>query len=312
MELTSLNLPLAALPANKGRGRTFEVRTLPEKVIQLGEAMLMTVNSDAKTMESLFQTFQDFLRKNPRLALDQGFLLFHIDIVVQGIKSSSATTYARTLLSAYHRQPDSTFPSKSPLIGDLFKILELISCEEETEHALDISAEEAWRIIDGLQGALKVAAWLMLVAGFRCKDQTYLMVEDLKFSMVRKEPDEPPKPSMTVGFRWTKNHRSKSERYCITVFPPIFIKELIDMIAGRKFGRLFAVAPEVGALNNALGKVAAPGVTSYSLRRAFIQDIIADNTVGARTEWFAVMRMTGHHRLETLRNSYAKPFENSL
>jgi len=45
-------------------------------------------------------------------------------------------------------------------------------------------------------------------------------------------------------------------------------------------------------------------MTSYSVRRAYIQGVIAQNTVGDVTEWLEVARLTGHHKLEVLRTSY--------
>ncbi len=54
------------------------------------------------------------------------------------------------------------------------------------------------------------------------------------------------------------------------------------------------------------------GMTTYSLRRAFIHQVIRQHTVGEVTAWLAVARLTGHHQLEVLRTSYALAFADTL
>ena len=179
--LTELKLPLASLPSASGRGRTFEIRVVPDRVVELAEQLLMLVNPDAKSMASIFATFQDFMRVNPRLGIDVAFLLFLFDAVAQGLKASSAITYGRTIISALSRKGT---PLTSPIVGDTFKIFETILADEETEHARDISEDEAWAIIDGMEiGETRLCAWLMLVAGPRCKDQEHFKVSDFKLKL---------------------------------------------------------------------------------------------------------------------------------
>jgi hypothetical protein len=66
LDLTDLRLPKEALPSGKGRGRTFEIRRVPGRVVELTEALLMTINTDAKSMTSLVLDFEKFHSLNPR------------------------------------------------------------------------------------------------------------------------------------------------------------------------------------------------------------------------------------------------------
>ena len=191
-------------------------------------------------------------------------------------------------------------------MGDAFRILDLISADEDTDHAVDVSEEEAWAIIGRLRGSVKVLAYLMLVIGTRCKDQEHIQIQDLLFR---------PDGSMIVYFRWTKNHRDSKKRYSIIVRPKIFIRELLDAVtAAPRESRLFRQGIEVTELNSALSEATdgKPGVTSYSLRRRFIHNCIAGATVGETTKWLDVAALTGHYDLEVLRNSYAEKFTNTL
>jgi hypothetical protein len=251
-------------------------------------------------------TSRNFIRLTPG-DIDEALLLFGIDIVVQGIKASSATTYIRTIMSAYTRRGT---PISSPLVGDCFKILEMIACEEEVDHAVDIEEDEAWDIIAQLEGTVKLAAWFMLVIGARCADLAHLQSQDIRFEVVA-EGDLAGRGRMSVSFRWTKNHRGRSDRYTIHVYPKVIISELRALFVSR--GRLFNLAPQVADLNKALKNVCkTEGVTSYSLRRLFVQSVIKEKTSGDVTNWIEVIKITGHHALKVVRNSYTKPFQNTL
>lgn len=114
MDLTVLRLPKESLPTGNGRGRTFEVRKVPERTIDLCNTLLMATNTDAKSMASLYETFQRFSEVNVKQEKDVRFMLFLVDIVVQGIKPSSAVTYGKTLLAAFSREAS---PLVSPLIN---------------------------------------------------------------------------------------------------------------------------------------------------------------------------------------------------
>jgi hypothetical protein len=303
--LTEMKLPQASLPSGQGRGRTFEVRKVSDKLVELADALLLAVNSDAKSSTSIFETFKSFEKLNPKMSRDVCLLLFLVDIVSQGIKASSAITYGRQILGAISRTGEIL---KSPLIGDAFRILDLISADEDTEHAIDISEEDAWWIIGRMRGEQRLLAFLMVCTGIRCKDQEHILCSDLLFEASGK---------MTLYFRWTKNHRRSKERYSIVVQPKEFIPELLDALAAGPQQRLFPRALAVGELNSAL-KLAVVDrpelaeVTSYSLRRRFIHAIIQEKTEGAVTRWVEVAALTGHYDLEVLRNSYAPRFSNTL
>ncbi len=308
--LTALRLPMSAAPSGAGRGRTFVARKVTGRLLALADAMLLAVNTDAKSMSSLMAMFDEFETLNIGIPRDGCFLLFLLDAVSQGIKASSAVTYGRTLLAGFHR---SGTPLISPLVDDLFRIMELIRAGEDTDHAIDITVDQAWSIVDAVPlGPVRLAIYFVLAFGCRVADLVCVLTEDLAFN-----PDR----SVTLYFRRTKNHRSAKQRYSIRITPRRFIDELTGIIGrrGAIFGGVVA-AVSVAQVNQALaaaaGSVFGPegleGVTSYSLRRCFIHTCISKATVGDVTDWMTVAKSTGHYDLEVLRNSYAKKFDNVL
>ena len=65
---------------------------------------------------------------------------------------------------------------------DTFSILELINAaEEDSNHALDITDDEAWSIVLQLSGDIRLLAYLVLVIGIRPADQEHILSEDLVF-----------------------------------------------------------------------------------------------------------------------------------
>jgi hypothetical protein len=269
--------------------------------VELAEALLMEVNTDAKSMTSLMNVFAEFLRLNAEYEknLDVALMLFVLDAVIQGLKASSGVTYGRTILAAYSRMGQ---PINSALTTDLFRILEVILAEEETEHALDITEELAWNIIAQLPADLQPVAYFMLTIGARCRDLCHLHTRDFLFHSDGR---------LCVSFVYTKNHRSRKDRYSVVLRPKFFPKYLKELFPPGRDQPLFAKAPDVNVLNRALDKV-HPGVTSYSLRRNFIHAVIAAKTEGDVTAWLEVIKITGHHSLEVIRNSYAPRFQNTL
>ena len=101
-------------------------------------------------MTSLRQHFDLFCEVNKRSKYprDVLFMLYLVDAVVQGIKPASATTYGRTLQCSFSREGE---PLSSPLVKDTFDMLELLAAEDESEHARDITVEEAWALVRILQ-----------------------------------------------------------------------------------------------------------------------------------------------------------------
>lgn len=300
--LTNLLLPV--VPPPRKRERTFVVREVPQRTIELANAMLLAVNTDAASMTSIVKTFEEFRIKNPKIdAIDKCLLLFILDAVVQGLAASSGMTYMRTIVSAFSRAGT---PIVSPLVGDLAKILEMIQSGEECDHAVDIDCEGAQRIIDSLQGVDKVVGFLMVSAGPRVADMKHMLKTDLAF----EQPN-----IMKVYFRFTKNHRSRGDRYTVVVRPRFFPTELVAHLKGT--GPILEEAYNVADFNKKLAEASAllglpEGITSYSLRRRFIHDVIERNTTGDDIKWVEVVKATGHHTLEVLRNSYAKKFDNVL
>ena len=301
--LNELRLPKRA-EEHQGRGRTFVVREVPGRVLDLADALLLGVNPDAKSMCSLMATFAEFQKKNPKiLGTDCQLMLFIIDIVVQGLKASSALTYLRTIVSGLRRAGSAV---DSPLIGDTAKICQLILAGEETEHAVDVSEDDAWRLVDALDHNDKVTGFFMLTAGIRCADLVWLLAGDVRFLR------------MQIYFRRTKNHRTTGQRFSITVQPRKVYAELISWLQAKELGgRLFASGSDVAkfnaALKDAAEKTGLPeGITSYTLRRRFIHSVIENHTEGDKVEWLEVVKATGHYNLEVVRNSYGRKFENVL
>ena len=109
--LTDLKLPLASMPTGLGRSRTFEIRPATERLIQLADALLMTVNTDAKSSTSIYEAFKSYHAIHPEIEIGACFLLFLLDAVSQGLKASSAKTYGRQ--SASVARTRSTFKSKT-------------------------------------------------------------------------------------------------------------------------------------------------------------------------------------------------------
>ena len=103
------------------------------------------------------------------------------------------------------------------------------------------------------------------------------------------------------------------EAYTIRVKPPegCLIPELADVL-GKANANVDVL--DCDAFNREVKKINGyvEGMTTYSLRRAFIHQVIRQHTVGEVTAWLAVARLTGHHQLEVLRTSYAPAFADTL
>ncbi len=289
LELTDLRLPAEALPKGEGRGRTFEIRVVPTRTVELTELHLL---------------FNKFAELNKKYERDVLFMLFMVDIVVQELKPSSAITYGRTLISAFSREGK---PLVSPLVKDTFDILELLAAEDDAEHARDISEQEGWELVRILQGDAKIIAFLQVVVGPRVADLEYILKGDIKFHDDGR---------MTLYFRRTKNRRHRGARYAVVVRPANFPAELLGYFVGQAEHRLFAKPPTVEDFNNALKAACRTlemeACTSYSLRRMFIHSVIKKATTGDVIDWLAVIRSTGHHSLEVIRCSYAQKFDSVL
>ena len=306
-ELTELRLPKST-GDRRPCARKFVVRTVPRRTVELADALLLQVNSDARAMASLFDVFAEFRVKNPLITeIDAALMLFIIDIIVQGIKASSAQTYLRSLVAAFQRKGT---PIQSPLVSDTAAICQLIMAGEETEHAIDIDLEDAWTILENVSVEWRPVAFLMLSAGIRCADLNWILVGDLRFTGDKK---------MHVYFRRTKNHRTTRQRFSIAVEVRMVFPELIALVNRKEGFPLFERRVEASDFNRELQRAArvagherARELTSYSLRRCFIQTAIAEKTTGDIVAWMEVVQLTGHLNLETLRTSYAPKFANNM
>lgn len=200
-------------------------------------------------------------------------------------------------------------PIISPLVGDTSKILELIMAGEDVDHAIDIDEAAAWKIVEMLEDDDQLVAFFMLSAGPRCADLEHILKTDVKFLIENNEKQ------MRIYLRRTKSRRTSKERFTVVVrprwYPPLLTKLFVGV------GPLFPGGCSVGKFNSALARTTAAlgmeeGITSYSLRRRFIHTCISGCTQGSTTEWLEVIKATGHHSLEILRNSYAPKFSNVL
>lgn len=311
LRLTDLCLPMQCVRAR--REGKFVVRVVPLETVSLCEELLMRVNTDGATMTRLYDQFKEFRvlnGLNDEGSKARSLWLFIIDCFVQGLKASSCKTYCSLLLEAHRR---SGAPFSGPLVGDLVKALALLHCEEETEHAPDIPLETAWTILRTLGkefSKARLTIFLLLALGCRCADAENLVCEDIRINN---------DGSISISYGITKNHRCKLKSYSIRIRPRELIPELsaivsapvntpIPHLSATELNRVLAA--EVPKMN--LGNL--EGLTSYSFRRAFIQDIVGRHKSedGSLVDWLGVARFTGHNNLDVLRVAYTQRFENTL
>ena len=310
LSLSDLCLPLSCVrPRREGK---MQVRVLPERTIRMVESMLERVNSDGATMTRLYAQFDEFVTLNGLPAVEavdraKSLWLFIIDGFEQGLKASSCRTYCSLLIEAHRRAGKMMHV---PLIGDLQKALALLHCEEETNHAPDIPLDTCWKILHASTPVVRLTIWLLLAVGCRCAD-----AENLKCGDLRLNPDA----SVSISYSITKNHRSKLHQYAIRIRPRELIPELAAIVRAPES----APMPYLSAadLNKAL-ELEIPKMslelsvtpTSYSFRRAFIQDIVARHRSedGSIVDWLGAARFTGHNNTDVLRVAYTQKFENTL
>jgi len=192
------------LPATEQqtRKRSFVVRQVPLSTLNMTKALVAEVNATTSKNIAITKVFYDFVAVNdtPKGTVELAFLflLFFIDITLQGLGISSAITYARGVLGVESRAGRRI---EGPYVDDLFKILNLLQSSEEVDHAADVTLEQAWKIVDLLTDELQMLCWLMVVTGARAKDLQRMTFSQFTFHMVNG------RPQMKVHFRYTKGRR---------------------------------------------------------------------------------------------------------
>jgi len=282
----------------------YVVRVMPPAVVEKALALLSNANEDAATIRRLVQDFRSFQEMNRIERDDVALFFFLYDIGDQGLKASTLKSYAKLILEGTNREGK---PIKGPVVKDTFKILNIMEAEDDVEHAPDFTDAELEEIFRSLsEGLLRLTFWTLRLCGCRAADGERL--NGTSFRIIPPEGAEAAK--LKIFFRVTKNRRRKSESFSITTTPTCWIKEfslffekecLTKLMGCDSFNRqLREHMKEKNILQDERGK----RISTYSLRRNFIQRMIKRHTVGDTTEWLEVAKLTGHHGAETLRSSY--------
>jgi hypothetical protein len=262
--------------------------------------LIQSVNEDASTMRRLVAHYEEFKAMNHIQRPDIALFAFIVDIGLQGLKPSTCKSYVKLVLEGKSREGSRIV---GPLVSDIFKVLNLMEAEGDSAHAIDVEMPVLESILWALPpGRLRLTFFLLLYVGCRAADGVRL-----SSGAFRVDTDG----NLLVHFRITKNRRRKAEAFTVRVRPPRMIPELIELIRAEDH----APCPTLPCdLFNQQIKTAAgyvEGMTSYTLRRAFIQQVIKEKTVGDTTAWLEVARLTGHHSLEILRTHYTASIFNT-
>ena len=285
-------------PKTETRGRPtgstkYVVRVMPPDVVTKVLTLIKSVNEDADTMRRLVTHYNEFKLMNSIVRPDVALFAFVVDIGTQGLKASTCKSYTRLILEGSAR---SGTKISGPLVADLMKVLNMMEAEDDVEHAVDVPLDVLEGILAGLpSGRFRLTFFVLLYIGCRAADG-----QRLTAGAFRIEPDG----SLRIHFRLTKNHRRRQEAYTICVKPPCLIPELVDLIRASPESPCPTLSCDV--FNREVKEITGyvTGMTTYTLRRAFIHAVIQRNTKGNVTEWLEVARLTGHHQLEVLRTSY--------
>ena len=172
--LNKFGLPAAKRQREVGAGRTFKIRRTPMATAVVTTRCLELITPNGVSDANIAQDFEAFAVLNGCDAdedRDLFCLIFVIDMTLQGIKPSSAKTYLSAILRMARRVDN---PIRGPHINDAYKILDLLSSEEEASHARDITLQEAIEIVSRLSGIVQATVFFMIICGARVKDLTRL------------------------------------------------------------------------------------------------------------------------------------------
>lgn len=301
-----------------GEGRRIlKIRRVPMMTTYVVSELMKKLNDNATSDHNIAQDFDHFCEINDvDHVFDRDFLLliFAVDMTLQGLKPSSALTYVNAILRMNRRQGN---PVTGCHVGDAIKILSFLDSEEEAKHAVDVTLEQALRIMLKMSGIAQATIWFMITCGARVKDLTRL-----KRSQIEWRVD-----SIAINFKFTKNHRANLDQY--TVIVPVVlpvVDSVVQILHCKSDACPFTL--DVDAINDALHKTQEPmypwlptldepeeplRVTSYSFRRRFVQETIAMHTnEQGFTNWLDCAKLTAHYEIKVLRNRYTGAFQNTL
>jgi len=300
---------LPSITAHQRTGpRRFEVRQVPWTTIKTTMFLLDAVNPAGADQRSIYRLYENFAQCNSDEAgtfydSDEMLLLFIMDIIIQGIKASSAQTYMSSILKMAER---SGRKIKGPLVKDLRKILNMLRLDDEVDHAMDIDEPQAAEVLKNLRGEAQAMCAILIITGARVADVLQLEGVHVKWTA----------EYVTVHFRSTKNRKSPDK-----VFTANYKLDCIDLEACAESltavlkssqtpkSKMFHLSVE--EFNAEVKRVWRHGSsypTSYSFRRLAIQRFVKQAMVQEDgiwvVKWARALALTGHLRLETLRTRY--------
>jgi len=292
--------------------RRFQVRRVPWATIKTTMFLLDAVNPAGADQRSIYRLYLNFVACNSDESRelydsDEMLCLFIVDIIMQGIKASSAETYMCSILKIAKR---SNHKIAGPLIHDLRKMLHMLRLDDEVDHAVDITEEIALELLRSLKAEAQAVCAMLMITGARVADLLHIEAKDVKWM----------REYVTVHFKCTKNRKNPNK-----VFTANYKLDFLDMeICSASLMAVLkaAQAPKEKVFRmtaedfNAQVKLVwkpewgAKVATSYSFRRLAIQRFVKQSMVEEDgvwvVKWARAMALTGHLRLETLRTRYVE------
>lgn len=176
----------------------YVVRVMPAATAARVIELIRESNPDADTIRRLLTDLACFQQMNRIVRPDLALFSFVVDIGMQGLKPSTCKSYLRLMLEGSARAGKKI---AGPLIGDLFKALNLMEAEDDVEHAVDVPIPVLEEMLRNMRpGKLRLTFFLLLYVGCRAADGMRLTA-----GAFRVQPDG----GLRVHFRITKNHRTR-------------------------------------------------------------------------------------------------------
>jgi len=302
---------LPSITAHQRSGpRRFEVRQVPWNTIKTTMFLLDAVNPAGANQRSIYRLYENFVNCNsdeagPFYETDEMLLLFILDIIIQGIKASSAQTYMSSILKIAERSGKKI---RGPLVKDLRKILNMLRLDDEVDHALDIEEVQAAEVLRNLRGEAQAMCAMMIITGARVSDLLNLEAKDIKWAS----------DFVTIHFKCTKNRKNPNKVFTANYkLNCINLDCCADALAashkGARMQKEKVFHMTVDDFNACIKRVwkcewGEKHATSYSFRRLAIQRFVMQSIVEEDgvwvIKWARAMALTGHLRLETLRTRY--------
>jgi len=317
---------LPSISAHKKTGtRRFEVRKIPWLTIKTCYYLIDAVNPSAADDRSIYDQFVQFRDKHVDdvgvclYSDDEMLLLFCVDIMIQGIKASSAETYMAAIVRMSQRRGHRI---KGPLVKDLRKIFKMLRLDDEVDHAVDISEEMSMLVLQGLSAEAAAMCLMLIITGARVSDLLNLDAANVMWGA----------EYVTIHFKCTKNRRNPSKvftaNYPYAINMEIGGPTLVALMEKARCDgpktKLFSLSVDAfnAAVRSAWKTEWSPPEwqgsvpTSYSFRRMAIQRFVRQAMTQENGKWVVkwakAMAMTGHLRLETLRTRYLELWDQTL